>query len=163
MKFSPKQIMSVTGHRSVNTLALYSKVSENEKLKMGMSMNCFLMLSNDINDEKEIHEQAEKIQKRKTQPPKLAPKTAALPALEGPPAKKPKFTEKRAKVLHPVSAQNQDPEPLTEIANFDIANPSLLPLEPNSDTDDDLFGNAEVLQVLDTIEQENMMVTLPNS
>ena len=40
--FSAKQIMSVTGHRSVNSLSVYQKVSENEKLMMGMSMTCYL-------------------------------------------------------------------------------------------------------------------------
>ena len=40
--FSPKQIMSVTGHRSLNSLAVYQKVSQNKKLAMGLTMNVFL-------------------------------------------------------------------------------------------------------------------------
>ena len=40
--FSPKQIMSVTGHRSLNSLAVYQKVSQNEKLQMGLAMNLYL-------------------------------------------------------------------------------------------------------------------------
>ena len=40
--FSPKQIMSVTGHRSLNSLAVYQKVSQNEKIAMGIAMNLYL-------------------------------------------------------------------------------------------------------------------------
>ena len=40
--YSAKQTISVTGHRSANSLSVYQKVSENEKLIMGMSMTCYL-------------------------------------------------------------------------------------------------------------------------
>ena len=40
--FSAKQIMSVTGHKSLNSLAVYQKVSQNEKLAMGCAMNTYL-------------------------------------------------------------------------------------------------------------------------
>ena len=40
--FSLKQIMSVTGHRSPNSLAVYQKVSQNGKLQMGLAMNLYL-------------------------------------------------------------------------------------------------------------------------
>ena len=36
--FSVKQIMSITGHKSIESLAMYQKVQEDEKLKMGMSL-----------------------------------------------------------------------------------------------------------------------------
>ena len=38
--------MSVTGHHSLNTLAIYEKVSTNEKLTMGMCMNYYLSTNN---------------------------------------------------------------------------------------------------------------------
>ena len=41
-QFTNKQIMSVTGHRSVNSLAIYQKVSTNEKIRMGLSMNFYV-------------------------------------------------------------------------------------------------------------------------
>ena len=34
-QFSPKQIMSITGHKSINSLSIYQKVSTDEKLSMG--------------------------------------------------------------------------------------------------------------------------------
>ena len=40
--FSSKQIMSVSGHRSVNSLAVYQKVSDEEKIVMGMVMNHYI-------------------------------------------------------------------------------------------------------------------------
>ena len=111
------------------------------------------MSSKDMNNEQQIQVEAEKIQKRKTQHLNIAPKPSVLPALEAPPpAKKPKFMEKRAKVLLPVSLPPEETAPLGEITNFDTTNPPLLPLELNFDTDDEMFANAEVLQVLDTIE-----------
>ena len=45
--FSSKQVMSITDHKSLNSLAIYEKVSTNEKLAMGMSINYYLQ-SDDI-------------------------------------------------------------------------------------------------------------------
>lgn len=36
--FTPKQIMSVTGHKSLQSLGIYQRVAENEKMMMGMSL-----------------------------------------------------------------------------------------------------------------------------
>ena len=36
--FSSNQIMSITGHKSVNSLAMYQRVNANEKMMMGMSL-----------------------------------------------------------------------------------------------------------------------------
>ena len=41
-EFSPKQIMSITGHKSLNSLAIYQKVSTDEKLAMAYAMSCYL-------------------------------------------------------------------------------------------------------------------------
>ena len=41
--FSAKQIMSVSGHKSLDSLAIYQKVASNEKLIMGMSLTYSLM------------------------------------------------------------------------------------------------------------------------
>ena len=38
-KYSDKQIMSISGHKSTASLAIYQKVSSDEKLSMGMSMS----------------------------------------------------------------------------------------------------------------------------
>ena len=40
--FSDKQIMSVSGHRSINSLSVYKKVSDQEKIAMGMAMNHYI-------------------------------------------------------------------------------------------------------------------------
>ena len=40
--FYANQIMSVNGHHSLNSLAIYQKVSDDEKMVMGMSMNYFM-------------------------------------------------------------------------------------------------------------------------
>ena len=40
--FSNKQIMSVSGHRSTNSLSVYKKLSDEEKIMMGIAMNHYL-------------------------------------------------------------------------------------------------------------------------
>ena len=44
--FTSKQIMFVTGHHSLNSLAIYQKVSNDEKMTMGLSMNYFMNSDN---------------------------------------------------------------------------------------------------------------------
>ena len=41
-QFTPKQIMSIMGHKSLNSLAIYQKVSTEEKLCMAYAMSCYL-------------------------------------------------------------------------------------------------------------------------
>ena len=41
--FSNKQIMSITGHKSMSSLAIYQKVSTNEKLRMGFTLGYNLL------------------------------------------------------------------------------------------------------------------------
>ena len=41
--FSNKQIMSISGHKSVESLAIYQKVNANEKLKMGLTLGYSLL------------------------------------------------------------------------------------------------------------------------
>ena len=41
-QYGSKQIMSVTGHKSVSSLAVYQRVSDTEKLHMGLSLNAAL-------------------------------------------------------------------------------------------------------------------------
>ena len=40
--FSANQIMAITGHKSINSLAIYQKVSTDEKLAMAYAMSCYL-------------------------------------------------------------------------------------------------------------------------
>ena len=71
--FSAKQIMSVTGHHSINSLAIYQKVSENEKLCMGMSINYFINSDRpEINAPLQPREQENVLKYRS-----IAPKTAS--------------------------------------------------------------------------------------
>ena len=43
-QFSPKQIMAITGHKSLNSLAIYEKVSTDEKMSMAYSMSYYLQM-----------------------------------------------------------------------------------------------------------------------
>ena len=75
--FSSKQIMSVTGHRSVNSLSVYQKVSENEKLMMGMSMTCYLQSDSEPTEIIANLKPPTNIQKHQQILPKIAPKTVS--------------------------------------------------------------------------------------
>ena len=46
--FSPKQIMSVTGYKSIESLAIYQKVRADEKLMMGMSLTYSLLHPDEV-------------------------------------------------------------------------------------------------------------------
>lgn len=42
-KYTNKQISSISGHRSMESLAIYQRVSKDEKLHMGITLNCALL------------------------------------------------------------------------------------------------------------------------
>lgn len=46
--YTPKQIMSVTGHKSIESLAIYQCVKEDEKLMMGMSLTYCLLKPEEV-------------------------------------------------------------------------------------------------------------------
>ena len=55
--FTAKQVMSVSGHKSVESLALYQRVHEDEKMMMGLCLTYSLM--NPHNARREIAEKSE--------------------------------------------------------------------------------------------------------
>ena len=71
--FSPKQIMSVTGHHSLNSLSIYEKVSTNEKLTMGMCMNYYLATDNFVTSPA-LQAVSPGYIKKRTQPRSILPK-----------------------------------------------------------------------------------------
>ena len=52
--FTPNQIMAVTGHKSVNSLAMYQRVKGDEKLMMGMSLAYNLMNPQEVYEKLQI-------------------------------------------------------------------------------------------------------------
>ena len=53
--YSEKQMMTMSGHKSVNSLAIYQHVSSNEKLSMGMSMSYHLQSDHPPNSSAKYH------------------------------------------------------------------------------------------------------------
>ena len=47
--YNPKQIMAITGHKSIQSLSVYQRVKSDEKMMMGMSLMYSLIHPNDIN------------------------------------------------------------------------------------------------------------------
>lgn len=130
--YSPKQVMSVTGHKSLQSLALYQQVKADEKLAMGMSLMYSLLKPEDANHLRSI-----------------APNDDDVPALPMP-------------VEAPPQMQNPTPPPAIEAGNellplqphaLDPAN-NILPLQNalvpvssgrshNDDRNDDTNTNKE--------------------
>ena len=46
--YTPCQIMSITGHKSMQSLAIYQHVKEDEKMMMGMSLMYSLLIPTDV-------------------------------------------------------------------------------------------------------------------
>ena len=46
--FTPKQVMSITGHKSIQSLSIYQKVCEDDKLSMGISLTYSLLHPGDV-------------------------------------------------------------------------------------------------------------------
>ena len=62
-KYTPEQIMSVTGHKSIQSLCIYQRVKEDEKLMMGMSLTYSLLNPKEVFEVKEaLKKQMERAQ-----------------------------------------------------------------------------------------------------
>ena len=130
-QFSPKQIMSITGHKSLNSLAIYQKVSTDEKLSMAYAMSCYL--ENDksrplvLGPTPAIHQNPEKLhQIEKTGRPVTSTITKAHDAVLSETVPKPQNQI--------VAYESEDPFQDTDIPDFDLA------------------------QIMETIEKENTIM-----
>ena len=131
--FSPKQIMSVTGHRSLNSLSVYQKVSQNEKLAMGCAMNSFLQSGEQV---RAVHNEPKPL---KPIAPKQTPYALGAPHSE-------KIPQKSAPSKEIVAYQPEDPllqANFNEEIDFDVQEVLtnvekesflLMQVEPNSGT-----------------------------
>ena len=59
--FSSKQVMSVSGHKSVESLAIYQRVHEDEKLMMGLCLN-FCLLEDPSKFQRELQQKSPQLQ-----------------------------------------------------------------------------------------------------
>ena len=103
--------MSVTGHRSLNSLSVYQKVSDTEKIQMGYAMNAFLQTGNQV-----------AIQKATTQLRPIAPKPAQTAAITVQP-NPPESTKNDGNNKQVVIYEPEDPilqEEFNEELNFDV-------------------------------------------
>ena len=164
--FSAKQVMSVTGHKSVNTLALYERVNDDEKLLMGMAMNHYLT-STPQDLQPEYAEKPEEISKLPESPaisrhPPLAPKRNSNTIPPPIPLTKKKFQQQPANLL-----QNKDTniQPTVQnalvpavIPNLDTNNP---PIIPQVQADFDLFEplGDDILEIVNSLEKQESEVT----
>ena len=111
-QFTPKQIMSVTGHRSVNSLSVYQKVSENERLMMGLAMNAYLQ--SDIQPQ---------VQQRPDIPQAIAPKPTQVTASLGAPKDTNPEEKTQPKQMEIVQYEPEDPllkDDFDQELNFDV-------------------------------------------
>ena len=125
--FSSKQIMAITGHRSLNSLSIYQKVSTDKKLKMAYAMSSYLMM--DIPTKQIVPMEGQ--QQEMPQLPSTSYETA-------PPSNATVTT-----TLQEISTNPQE------------NNQQIVPYEsedPFSDTD---LGDIDLANIIETIEKEN--------
>lgn len=114
-KYTPKQVMAITGHKSIHSLAIYQRVSGDEKMMMGMSLTYSLLNADEvykIKQAQQINEQQKSllfpVQSMPALPP---PPQLNIPAIEPP---------------QPAVLQPAEPPPLHALAP---GNSNVLPLE----------------------------------
>ena len=64
--FTAKQVMSVTGHKSIQSLASYQKVREDDKMAMGISLTYSLMHPTEVQALLDVIEKEKKGKKKAT-------------------------------------------------------------------------------------------------
>lgn len=64
-KYTPKQVMSITGHKSIHSLAIYQRVQSDKKMMMGMSLLYSLL------NAEEVHHLKITMEQQKAQTPAL--------------------------------------------------------------------------------------------
>ena len=62
-----KQIMLVTGHKSIQSLCIYQRVKEDEKLMMGMSLTYSLLHSKEVTEVKAVLRRQRELQEIKNE------------------------------------------------------------------------------------------------
>ena len=136
-QFSASEIMSVSGHKSIQSLAIYQKTKESQKAKMGKALfQSMTVPENQITingNQKEIGKAADK---KALPPPELQPQT----------------TTERA--LVPFMPQIQDIKEGEKIPNVQA---EIVPFEPNFD-DGNEISDIDLLSALCGVES-NVSVT----
>ena len=79
--FTAKQVMSVTGHKSIQRLSIYQKVRKDDKLFMGISLTYSLLHPNEVRKVLDIIDQEKKALENTCAP---TPGQLALPPPENP-------------------------------------------------------------------------------
>ena len=102
--FTAKQVMSVTGHKSIQSLASYQRVREDDKMAMGISLTYSLMYPTEVQALLDVIEKEKKGKKKQQK------------ELEAPPM---------PKAIAPPPPNNQ----VTQNHALDPANNNILPLE----------------------------------
>lgn len=112
-KYTAKQVMAITGHKSIHSLAIYQRVSADEKMMMGMSLTYSLLNPQEVYQLK-IAEQLKENQQKQAEI-----EAAVIHAL--PPA---------PMVLQPLPLQNiPPPRNDNQVHALDPQNNNILPLE----------------------------------
>ncbi len=150
--FNMKQIMSVTGHKSTNSLAVYQKVEKNEKLMIGLTLNAALLTQlsprlelPDVLDERFAFQKPPLFPA--LPPPKNA-KRKATHALGAPPTPTKNPAIEQAPVQVP-GIEHTTPLPCEEEQN------ALVPALNLDDPDEDFMSDQELMGLLEHFESQS--------
>ena len=116
-KCSDRQVMAVSGHKSLQSLALYTRVCDDEKLMMGLKLTYSLLKPEEAQLAREVNQEQMQSLEGDTKNPE--PKQKKLKSIENVPKAQP------ALMAPPIQAVNAEIQPHA----LDPMNKNILPLE----------------------------------
>lgn len=139
-QYSAKQVMSITGHKSIHSLAIYQRVRDDKKMMMGMSLTYSLTNAEEVYKFK----MAQQLQQEEQEPQAAV----LLPELPAPP---PTTLQQIPQAIAPSTSTNQNMIPLEN---------AVVPYQPNNQ--DPQNNDIDYLELLCDMEddEENQALTL---
>ena len=157
--FTASQIMSITSHKSVNSLAMYQRVKSDEKMMMGMSLAFNLFKPQEVKNALESTQQialpspqqsaSTEVKKRKLLPKSPAPATAPCPVIAQNTVR-PAPIQSASTPQQPATSGNpiQSPQPY-----FD-----LLQAKYPDESDDDNESNFDLIKFMNEVSDNDLMI-----
>ena len=159
--FSASQIMSITGHKSVNSLAMYQRVKSDEKMMMGMSLAFNLFRPQEVTNALESSQEnapqttAVVIAPKKR---KILPKSPPEATAPNPNVLCPGYSTNQAQIVYqpstsamsttsPAKPEIQSPQPY-----FDLLQAQC------SDSEEDTNTNFDLMKLINEVSDDDLMI-----
>ena len=152
--FSPKQIMSVSGHKSLESLAIYQKVANDEKMMMGMALTYSLLCPHDIakitnTNQVSTPTPANPVIIQQKDPQPLLALPAPMPMTISTP-------DNSLLTINEQAITTKNKEYLQEVTEVAAQN-AVIPMQSNDTTDTD-FNLMEILQGFQNLDDDEILL-----